>query len=504
MIDDLVRAAAREDWETVSQLLDASFYRYLFEDAAAVQSVLDRAPHQWFEEYPRLLLSRAIVDAVCKSRRVVNGEAAAPYQAWVAAQDAHAPRDVLACRLERLRVLIAHAWYRDASNEVDATLQYLQSAPFDAAGLPDIMPAVLLGCGIGKLLAGELDAAASCFIEVTRRSSSEPEHPYATFGREHLALAHALNERYSQAAELLPEDFIRSEPGTLKYLREPAGVVARLLVAVGTLDLQTADAILQQIDGTIRDAEFGWMVIHAEAMLALAHEAPWDAAHRVTMHLEVDSLRTAPASFGGAVLRADLVGLFQAAGDLRAADRVLGTKGLLIPQSHVVVAQARQSMLQGRPESVLQLLQQEESRHGSTAAVRFRPSGAVIYGAAELAMGERGSRCAIHLAASAVTHDGARWALMAAPTELRQRLLPLVGTWVGTVPQPWVHSDRVKLTPRELEILGALRVHRTIKEVATDLHVSPNTAKTHVRTLYRKLGVHSREDALRSGRDLEM
>nr|WP_228502077.1 helix-turn-helix transcriptional regulator [Plantibacter sp. VKM Ac-2885] len=93
---------------------------------------------------------------------------------------------------------------------------------------------------------------------------------------------------------------------------------------------------------------------------------------------------------------------------------------------------------------------------------------------------------------------------MAAPTELRQRLLPLVGTWVGTVPQPWVHSDRVKLTPRELEILGALRVHRTIKEVATDLHVSPNTAKTHVRTLYRKLGVHSREDALRSGRDLEM
>ena len=46
------------------------------------------------------------------------------------------------------------------------------------------------------------------------------------------------------------------------------------------------------------------------------------------------------------------------------------------------------------------------------------------------------------------------------------------------------------------EVLAALHAHATINDVAAALHVSPNTAKTHVRALYRKLGAHSREEVL--------
>ncbi|SKA79846.1 regulatory protein, luxR family [Agreia bicolorata] len=504
MVEDLARAAAREDWESVGALLKSSFCRYLYEDAGAVEEVLARAPDTWFEKNPRRALARAQVEAVRHSRGVVDRNAVAPYQAWVGAQCEPAPRDVLVCRLERLRLFLLHARYGDASNDIDATIRYVTSVPLDAEGMPDVMPAVLLGCGVGKLLAGELDSAASCFSETIRWASSEPQHPYVSFGRGHLALVHALNERYNQAAALLPEHFVRAEPGTVQHLREQAGLLARLLVSIGTLDSGGADEVFRQIDESVRDGELGWILLHAEAMRGLVDERPWPAAHRLMMYFEVEPRRTGQASFAGAVLRADLASLYQAAGDLRAADRVLGTAWLPPEQPHLVVTRARQAMLQGQPEAAMALLDREEATHSSTAAARFRASGAVLYASSEFALGERGNSSAMRLAASSLEHDGALLALMAAPPAIRGRLFALAGRDEMRIPQPWTFQSRVRLTPRELEIFEALRKYRAVKEIAAALHISPNTAKTHVRALYRKLGAHSREDALWIGRDLDI
>ena len=52
------------------------------------------------------------------------------------------------------------------------------------------------------------------------------------------------------------------------------------------------------------------------------------------------------------------------------------------------------------------------------------------------------------------------------------------------------------LTPRELEILQRLRGSQTLREIAADLHVSHNTVKTITSSLYRKLGAHSRVEAV--------
>lgn len=55
------------------------------------------------------------------------------------------------------------------------------------------------------------------------------------------------------------------------------------------------------------------------------------------------------------------------------------------------------------------------------------------------------------------------------------------------------------LSEREREILGYLRTTMTASEIAADLHLSINTVKTHLRALYRKLGVSSRREAVRVG-----
>jgi LuxR family transcriptional regulator, maltose regulon positive regulatory protein len=58
------------------------------------------------------------------------------------------------------------------------------------------------------------------------------------------------------------------------------------------------------------------------------------------------------------------------------------------------------------------------------------------------------------------------------------------------------------LTLRELEIVRELPTMSTVEEIASALFVSANTVKTHVRSVYQKLGVTSRRDAVAEARRL--
>ncbi len=58
-----------------------------------------------------------------------------------------------------------------------------------------------------------------------------------------------------------------------------------------------------------------------------------------------------------------------------------------------------------------------------------------------------------------------------------------------------------QLTRREMELLAELPTWRTAEEIAADLCVSVNTVKTHLRGIYRKLGVTTRRDAVTAAQD---
>ena len=52
------------------------------------------------------------------------------------------------------------------------------------------------------------------------------------------------------------------------------------------------------------------------------------------------------------------------------------------------------------------------------------------------------------------------------------------------------------LSPAELRVLPYLQTHLTLPEVAGRLFVSPNTVRSQVGSIYRKLGVSSRSEAV--------
>jgi LuxR family maltose regulon positive regulatory protein len=62
-------------------------------------------------------------------------------------------------------------------------------------------------------------------------------------------------------------------------------------------------------------------------------------------------------------------------------------------------------------------------------------------------------------------------------------------------------DDAEQLTTAELRVLQFLPTHLSFPEIATELYVSRNTVKTHVRAVYRKLMASSRSEAVHHARE---
>lgn len=62
----------------------------------------------------------------------------------------------------------------------------------------------------------------------------------------------------------------------------------------------------------------------------------------------------------------------------------------------------------------------------------------------------------------------------------------------------------VELSGRERDVLERLAGMMSTEEIAADLYVSVNTVKTHLKSVFRKLAVNRRGDAVRRARDLRL
>jgi DNA-binding NarL/FixJ family response regulator len=69
---------------------------------------------------------------------------------------------------------------------------------------------------------------------------------------------------------------------------------------------------------------------------------------------------------------------------------------------------------------------------------------------------------------------------------------------------PGLRPTVSELTPREWQVLDLLTTGASTADIAIDLVLSPETVLTHVKNILKKLGVHSRRDAIRQAERLRL
>lgn len=486
-------------WSSLAVIVDNEFFALLLTEPAALHDLLAAAPEEWLQENPRYLMARELAHSSTTRYGLGDDAVFKKFSKWVAETDGPATRDVLAVMQGRLRFFLAVGRFHDADTIANETLAAIAAAT-DVAGFVDVIPSILIRVGVTKLVTGDVESAIASFSDAVRWSKARGQHPIGRHAENYLALGLAVAGDITGAQKQLRHDPARAAAplGTLAYLYETVGFLAAGMIALGGLDEEAAVAAIEGLSDFAETGELWWVASHLKARHALY----WGDRETAIAGLEARLISHrglgGPDALGGTVARADLADLYQAVGNYTAAEHVLKDTRANKGRSALLVARTRLELGLGEYNQALARLSSDDL----IASGRDIVPAAVLtlQAAAHKHLGDDdSSRSNLEDAATHIRQTGALNMIAEAPREVRDELADMFGIDPGGLPVIYVTQAPVHLTGRERDVLEALRDHPTVKDLAVVLHISPNTAKTHLAALYQKLSVHTRDQALRVG-----
>ncbi|MFE6485307.1 LuxR C-terminal-related transcriptional regulator [Streptomyces sp. NPDC057757] len=381
---------------------------------------------------------------------------------------------------------------------------------------PELTALLMTHLGSARLWAGRFDDARAALAVVAGCSGEASTALPRGESLEHLALIDYLNgwlgraERKALAAQNTAERF-GLPPGAGSGL----GPLVLAAVAVERNELEQARSLLDAAADphrAMRDpvTEAGRSIATARLLLAGGHSRAALAAAEPTVAADVAS----PWAAGHTALVASAVHL--AEGRPEEAAELLRA----VPPGQVActVAAARAQLAAGRPAAAIDLLDALRPLGRIGPAVTVRASlvrAEAAFTAGDLTASRRLVLQALHTA----RRERLRLPFIEAGPWIRPLLglVPLRGAaagWLMPGQSPDEASPRPhdrpaeplveELSGRELDVLRRLARMMSTEEIAADLYVSVNTVKTHLKSVYRKLAVSRRHDAVRRARELRL
>jgi len=369
---------------------------------------------------------------------------------------------------------------------------------------------VLSARGAADLWSGDLVAAAAAFRAAA--ATARPSSPEYAVCHGHLALIEALHGHLNRAAELAAAA-TRLPSGA----PVPAAAVALALVHLQRHEPAAWQRQLKQADIALRahpDTLTGALACLAAARGALAQgRAP----------AALDLLRRARHGWSSPPWLDHLLTVTEshahtAAGDIRPAlDAAARTSAKSALDGGV--AQARAWLAAGNIQAARQALTSpsDDPPDIGTRLQAHLTDALISYRTGDSAQGRRSLECAVRLGEpegyrlpfvqarawiqAALHHDpdlaGTCRQLTAPgrPPHRDQTVLP-----AGATPPAPVITEQ--LSDREREVLQRASAMLSTEEIASELYISVNTVKTHLRNTYRKLGATGRGEAVRRARHL--
>ncbi|MFF3884130.1 LuxR C-terminal-related transcriptional regulator [Streptomyces sp. NPDC001914] len=387
---------------------------------------------------------------------------------------------------------------------------------------PELPALMLTALGSAQLWAGRLDAARISLSAVTQvddgPSTASPRHE--SLGR--LALIDLLCGRPGRAESHARAAVAGAErSGLPPPARTGVAQLVLAAVAVDRDDLAAAQTHLDQATASSAVAHdpvatAGLALVRSRMLLAKGH--PKEAL-RVLEELKRLPHGVEPSPWVGERAALAMSTAYLALGEPLAAMDVLVEEGATGPEATAAAARAR--LATGDREAARALLDAlpAEMDEGPAVAVR------VLLARAQTADALGDDSTAQRLVARALR--------TARPEHLRRPFLE-TGPWLRTfvrhrpvlaqghewLPEaaavratgqdPRTGRDTVcelviePLSEREQEVLERLAQMMSRDEIAADLHLSVNTVKTHLKSVYRKLAATRRGEAVRRARDLHL
>ena len=352
------------------------------------------------------------------------------------------------------------------------------------------MPAGMLQVGIARTLTGDTGAAVIALQEAYETAHRTTARHVRRDAAGKLALVYALSgdldvadgwlRRYRDASEI---------DGWLKPRVALGADLAAGLIAVDRLDRKRADWALARVRQGV-DEEQIWGV--GVSVLRSRFDLLWGDRHRALRRIGEDRLRYARVLSQHTIM-SDLLDAVEVdlTLSLRQGHRASEIIHGLADNVTARIARARWKLLTG-------------DLPGARGAIAVIEAG-------ELPTRQRTEALALRVATEptdaasqelmdAIDHTGALWHLAALPAAVRDRAsaedvraaepLDLAREMFPA------EVEFVALTGQENEMLACIAQNKKLKQIAQELHLSPNTVKTHMRTLYTKLRARNRTEAL--------
>ncbi|WNM36785.1 LuxR C-terminal-related transcriptional regulator [Streptomyces sp. Li-HN-5-11] len=379
---------------------------------------------------------------------------------------------------------------------------------------PELPALLLVHVGAARLWAGRFDEARAALTEV----AGDPHGPLTAVPREqalgHLALMDYLDgwpnraERNARAAVAETEQFSLPQP--------PGSGLGQLVlaaVAVDRNDLGRAQALLEEVpDPATPDPVTAAGRSIATARLLLARGRARAALAAVEPGVEADV--TSPWAEREAALIVSAARLAEGRPDAAAE----ALRQVPDEQATCAVGAARAQLAAGDRPGALHVLDGIAGGTRAGPAVRVRAKlvraqaahteGDVV--AARRLLGEAlgearrerlrrpfleaGPWIRPYLSSSSLRHLADDWLTPAREARAGLQQTPDESTAVLVE----------RLSGREHDVLQRLAQMMSTEEIAADLYVSVNTVKTHLKSVYRKLAVNRRHDAVRRARALRL
>ena len=398
----------------------------------------------------------------------------------------------------------------------------VSQVPGDAlARRPGARARVLGGRGTAALWTGQLDAAAR-LLEAGAAAAAAcgaDQHRASCLGQ--LALVAALRGGLGRGAELAAQATAAAgQPLEAGQPADPAALVARSWVHLERHELPEAGTVLKQAEAALASAPD--RLTSALACLVAARAALAEGHTEAVAQLVTQARSGWPVpGWLGQQLDLAQAQACVAAGDvaaaLAAAERIDGASSVAAAVSQAQIAAAADDP--GRAERALEPVLAAPG--GVPDRVRVQAwlvDAQLSYGRGQLARGHRSLAAALRLAGREqlrlpfvlergwlravlrrdpeLAHQYQRLVAPARPAAAPPARLHLPGEPTVLVVEP--------LTEREREVLRHVSGMLNTAEVASEMYISVNTVKTHLKSIYRKLAATHRGEAVRRARQLEL